>query len=620
MQVMLLPGLDMSIDHLLPQAMNPLPAIPWDMLIPNGVSLQVVGMVKVGKTLGGSQLLNIANLPAVHYPFVLGIPRQMQCAPFTIAHQDLILDSLHALLKLLATQDTSIGSFVPFSQQLSQEASQDAGHLVSTVAAICMCLLSGRSSLALAGIFGAGKTTSVTFVLMWLALTTPPNVKFTVVSKENPAGQAIAAQVDRMEVPDQAKLLFCRACGATEWDSHDGHHYLIDVVNRDSESGKRISRAKVLVVTTGTAFKAVDHWQSEIADHIGASSIFVHEEAQQAPELLSVSAVAMMRVPCFLLYLGDPNQSPGGIKDTKLAQHLRSELQKLPIGLRAGQVNRTPASLCIALAKTIAVWQNLDPSDAFAHVGDVSEESVFTPWTAAKAGGSGTPLGSPPPSNAADGQTGTPLGSPAHPQGASAKGDEEFIRWVRQVVPECRDINLRTPVGTTLAIALVALTPERVASLQQADSVLACCGLIDGPLGWGLTLSTTSRVPKSVYDALVGTLYPDLMSQDGKEWKFGTGTRNVHRNEPHGFRFLFWRDATRRQRRGRATSRAICAAVDAAFEIFSHIPSFLDTSPGTTPGQLVMTNTKFQRDSLTQSCLEFGFRVQSPILCMSLPL
>ena len=168
-------------------------------------------------------------------------------------------------------------------------------------------------------------------------------------------------------------------------------------------------------------------------------------------------------------------------------------------------------------------------------------------------------------------------------------------------MPDCRNINLRTPVGTTLAIALVALTPERVASLQQADSVLACCGLIDGPLGWGLTLSTTSRVPKSVYDALVGTLYPDLMSQDGTKWKFGTGTRNVHRNEPHGFRFLFWRDATRRQRRGRATSRAICAAVDAAFEIFRHIPSFLDNSPGTTPGQLVMTNTKFQRDSLTQS-------------------
>lgn len=38
----------------------------------------------------------------------------------------------------------------------------------------------GRTSLSLAGVFGAGKTTSVTFVLMWLALTTPPNVEMVV--------------------------------------------------------------------------------------------------------------------------------------------------------------------------------------------------------------------------------------------------------------------------------------------------------------------------------------------------------------------------------------------------------------------------------------------------------
>ena len=56
--------------------------------------------MKVGKILGGSQLMNIANLPAVHYPFVLGIPRQMPCAPFTVEHQDALTDSLFILLKL----------------------------------------------------------------------------------------------------------------------------------------------------------------------------------------------------------------------------------------------------------------------------------------------------------------------------------------------------------------------------------------------------------------------------------------------------------------------------------------------------------------------------------------
>ena len=86
---------------------------------------------------------------------------------------------------------------------------------------------------------------------------------------------------------------------------------------------------------------------------------------------------------------------------------------------------------------------------------------------------------------------------------------------------------------------------------------------MEGPHEWSLTLSTTSRVPKPVNEALLGTLYSDLVFKEGSEWKFGTGTRNVNRNEPHGFRFLYWRDATRRnrdpRRRGKASARAIVA-------------------------------------------------------------
>ena len=48
------------------------------------------------------------------------------------------------------------------------------------------------------------------------------------------------------------------------------------------------------------------------------------------------------------------------------------------------------------------------------------------------------------------------------------------------------------------------------------------------------------------------------------------------------------------RRRGKASARAIVAAVDTAFEVFKHIPCFPADKPGTTPGQ-------FQRDSLSQS-------------------
>ena len=250
---MLLLGVNLSIRHLLPAGWEVMPGIPSAMLTPSDTVLQVSAIVKVGKTLGGSQLLNIANLPAVHYPFVLGIPRQLPCAPFTVEHQDAITDSLFLLLKLFVTQDCS--------------------------------------------------------------MTTPPQVRLTVVSKENPAGQAIAAQVERMHVPESKKLSFCRACGATEWDSQEGRHYTIDIATRDPASGPRV-------------------------------------------QVLSVSAVAMTLV----IYVGDGNQSPGGIKDSKLAQRLRSELMRLPIGLRAGQKSRTPANLSVALTKATAcgrawMWQ-----------------------------------------------------------------------------------------------------------------------------------------------------------------------------------------------------------------------------------------------------------------------
>ena len=190
-------------------------------------------------------------------------------------------------------------------------------------------------------------------------------------------------------------------------------------------------------------------------------------------------------------------------------------------------------------------------------------------------------------------------------------GDTDFVAWVLRVAPECRNLHLHTPVGTTLAIAFIMLSPERPISFQQAHSVMECCGLMEGPHEWCLTLSTTSRVPKPVYEALLGTLYSDLVFREGSEWKFGTGTRNVNRNEPHGFRFLYWRDATRRnrdpRRRGKASAKAIVAAVHAAHEIFDHMPCFPADQPGTTPGQIIMTNAKFQRDSLVQSLPKVKF-------------
>ena len=137
---------------------------------------------------------------------------------------------------------------------------------------------------------------------------------------------------------ESKKLSFCRACRATEWDSQEGRHYTIDVATRDPASRPRVQEAKVLVVTTGTAFKAVDHWHREIAEHIGASCFLCMKKGNKhlTPVRLS-GCYDSGPVPCHLCWRW--NQSPG--RDSKLVQRLRSELMRQPIGLRAGQKSRT---------------------------------------------------------------------------------------------------------------------------------------------------------------------------------------------------------------------------------------------------------------------------------------
>ena len=56
-------------------------------------------------------------------------------------------------------------------------------------ASLALALRAGRSTLAVAGVFGAGKIRSLTFLLAWLALTT--HLKIAVVHEENPAGWTI---------------------------------------------------------------------------------------------------------------------------------------------------------------------------------------------------------------------------------------------------------------------------------------------------------------------------------------------------------------------------------------------------------------------------------------------
>ena len=91
------------------------------------------------------------------------------------------------------------------------------------------------------------------------------------------------------------------------------------------------------------------------------------------------------------------------------------------------------------------MWQSLDVADALSHPGAVSSGSVFVPWFRVSL-------------STQDGGMVGPS-SPSVPSPADTTGDTDFVVWVLRAVPECRNLHLRTPVGSTTAFAFIMLRP-----------------------------------------------------------------------------------------------------------------------------------------------------------------
>ena len=189
-----------------------------------------------------------------------------------------MLQSLHSLFALLATGDTL--TFCPqaaeFSNELCTAGRTDNGHIVSLAAGWSQALRSERSAIAIAGVFGAGKTRSLTFLLAWLAVTT--NLKIAVVHKENPAGRAIAKLLTSFELQPYHKEHFIRPVGREEVEANTAKTEF-DVPT--AEAASMIPSCRVVITTTGLVWEQKGQSHSALNTHMEDIDILINEEAQQ---------------------------------------------------------------------------------------------------------------------------------------------------------------------------------------------------------------------------------------------------------------------------------------------------------------------------------------------------
>ena len=273
------------------------------------VELHILSLAEVGATVSADHLIQMATMPLEHKPTALGIPYAIPVS-YQVEGAEELVHSLHALFGLLASANTP--RYCPqatgFGQQLYEAACTDSAHILSIALSMVSALQSGRSTLAIAGVFGAGKTRSLTFLLAWFALTT--NLHFGVSHKEHPAGRAITKLLSSLDLNEDQQALFIRPVGKEEANANTASTKYDKSM---FHSTGLIPGARVVIATTGLSWEQKGQAHSPLRAHMESLDVLVCEEAQQDMDLKSAFVPAVPRRPFFRILLGDPRQSPGGV-------------------------------------------------------------------------------------------------------------------------------------------------------------------------------------------------------------------------------------------------------------------------------------------------------------------
>ena len=456
-----------------------------------------------GRSWDCSHLLQLSRTPRPHRPLALGIPVRSPMVPVEIRGKAPLLHSLSLLFQLLASQDADSSVAPALSRTILDSVRNDGGHLIAVAASLALALHTGRTDMCIQGVFGAGKTRCLTLLLLWVGVTTQESV--TLVSKENPAGRAVAALISHYLplLPDYAKHKFSRVCSQQETGQHQP--YKIDSTLNMLSTGKL---AQISIFTTGLLWANQQAYSPKLIEHLKASSLVIIEEAQQAADIKTAFATSLLPAESLLVYQGDDRQSPGGSEDMNEVRALRKVLLNTPIGLRAHNEYYQPWKLPRLFSQLIASSKEVTTADLRLHCYEIADPTqTFNPYR----------------------------------QGGCARSVNSITHWIEPHLPQPADarelLNLHHPLGFLVGIMLTLASPNHGLFLHNVQTNMEAAGL-DGLHKWGITLPSSARVSHEIYEPAIAILYPHLCERYLGGWSIGQPVLSPVEGPPSGPRFI----------------------------------------------------------------------------------
>ena len=487
------------------------------------------------------------------------------------------------LLRLVLIPCHVEGELHPWTRStaLSFAAELD-GHVLGTLCAVTMALLTNRLDLCIQGLFGAGKSKSMAILILALIeIDATDSLKILFICKENSGTRSFADLLLWLDPPSGVFGRIGRLVGDQERNKSSYSHTKFDIHPR--ERRQMLNKCQLILATGGTVTQDLTMQWSTMGGFMQELSLLVIDEGQQYGTDREIAVISLLRQQPLVLWTGDSEQTPGGIdRAARNAKRSRQLLLAKKHGLRSDRNYYMPANLADAMIRLLDGSAN-EGLAALSQILKRGQPTLGQLWT-----------------------------SHLSPQ------DAEDLRAASTVLPglraqfeaaqpnmqrHSRFVDSELLAGTTINFPRSLVRLAWI--LQHAATLLPMAGDIQAILNsqtagvsdihaWGLMLPSSSRVSPVTYHAVVAVRYPDLCRQINGLWELGSFASGGLPDKPPGFQLVLW-DTNARINGLVATD--LETLVSEVLTPFPHNAGFAD-------GLFIMTTATDHKNNLNRSVLK----------------
>ena len=530
------------------------------------------------------ELTAVAQTPPCRYHLGLGIYNvQTAVEGMEGNKRSHFLHLCGQLLRLVLIPCHVEGELHPWTRStaLSFAAELD-GHVLGTLCAVTMALLTNRLDLCIQGLFGAGKSKSMAILILALIeIDTTDSLKILFICKENSGTRSFADLLLWLDPPSGVFGRIGRLVGDQERNKSSYSHTKFDIHPR--ERRQMLNKCQLILATGGTVAQDLTMQWSTMSGFMQELSLLVIDEGQQYGTDREIAVISLLKQQPLVLWTGDSEQTPGGIdRAARNAKRSRQLLLAKKHGLRSDRNYYMPANLADAMIRLLDGSAN-EGLTALSQILKRGQSTLGQLWT-----------------------------SHLSPQ------DEEDLRAASTVLPglkavfEAAQPNMQRHsrfVDSELLAGTALNFPRSLVRLawilQHAATLLPMAGDIQAVLNsqtagvsdihaWGLMLPSSSRVSPVTYHAVVAVRYPNLCRKINGLWELGSFASGGLPDKPPGFQLVLW-DTNARINGLVATD--LETLVSEVLSPFPHNAGFAD-------GLFTMTTATDHKNNLNRSVLK----------------